>query len=113
MNIYQGDLFWVQIEAGEAIPHPHVVVQETALNQSRLTTVVVCALTTNIKRAALPGNLLLEPGEGDLPRQSVVEVAKVSVIEKAHLGDYIGRLSAARIQQIFVGLAFLQRGYGG
>ena len=114
MVIQQGDLFWVQLETDDgsgSIPHPQVVLQDTVLNQTRLPTVVVCSLTTNLKRASLPGNLLLEAGEGNLPRPSVVEVAKVSSVNKDQLGEYIGRLSEARIQQIFEGMRFLQRTY--
>ncbi len=115
MVIQQGDLFWVQLgtdsDSVGGIPHPQVVLQETVLNQSRLSTVVVCSLTTNLKRASLPGNLLLEAGEGNLPQASVVEVSKVSNIEKIQLGEYIGRLSEARVQQIFEGMRFLQRTY--
>ncbi len=115
MVIQQGDLFWLQLESDPgsvgSIPHPHVVLQETVLNQTRLPTIVVCSLTTNLKRASLPGNLLLEAGEGNLPQASVVEVSKVSNIERAKLGEYIGRLSEARVQQIFEGMRFLQRTY--
>lgn len=49
---------------------------------------MVCALTSNIKRANTPGNVLLETGEANLPRQSVVEVSKVSTVDKIQLGEY-------------------------
>lgn len=112
MNIQQGDLYWVPIAEpsdGESkIIHPHVVIQADVLNQSRIETVVVCALTTNMKRAKAPGNVLLEPGEGNLPKQSIVVVSQVSVVEKNQLGAYIGALSAERIAQILAGMKFLQ-----
>ena len=57
--------------------HPHVVVQEDVFNHSRIATVVVCALTSNLHRANEPGNVLLEAGEGNLPKQSVVVVSQV------------------------------------
>jgi mRNA interferase MazF len=84
------------------------VVQADTLNHSRLTTVVVCALTSNLKRVGLPGNILLEAGEANLPKASVVEVAKVSSLEKAALGQYIGTVSPARVAQILAGMRFLQ-----
>jgi len=112
MVINQGDIYWVELENGDegesGIPHPYVVVQENVFNHSRIHTVVVCALTSNLKRVSLPGNVLLEVGEGDLPRQSVVEVSKVSSIAKTQLGQYIGTLSQARVQQILAGIRFLQ-----
>ena len=69
----------------------------------------MCALTTNRKRAKAPGNVFLEAGEGNLPRQSVVVVSQVSTVEKAQLGEYIGSLTQLRIDQILAGLRFLQR----
>jgi mRNA interferase MazF len=110
--INQGDLYWVQFDLSDeleaGIPHPHVVVQDNLFNHSRITTVVTCALTSNLKRASLPGNVLLEPGEGNLGRPSVVEVSKISTVAKAELGEYIGSLSEGRIQQILAGIRFLQ-----
>jgi len=74
--IRRGDLHWIApVDAHGPAPsyaHPHVVVQDDVFNDSRITTVVVCALTTNLKRATEPGNVLLEVGEGDLPQHSVV-----------------------------------------
>ncbi len=113
--INQGDIFWVQLEdAGgvePGIPHPHVVIQDNVFNHSRIQTVVACALTSNIKRASLPGNVLLEEGEANLSRQSVVEASKVSTVDKAQLGAYIGSLDERRVNQILAGLRFLQMSF--
>ena len=68
-------------------------------------------LTTNPAKATEPGNVLLEPGEGDLPKQSVVVVSQISSVEKARLGARIGTLSAARVDQIVDGVGFLQRAF--
>jgi mRNA interferase MazF len=85
-----------------------VVVQDDVFNHSRIDTVVVCALTSNLKRANEPGNVLLDVGEGNLPRQSVVVVSQVSSVEKARLGERIGSLSDARVEQILAGMRFQQ-----
>ena len=92
-------------------PHPHVVVQDDVFNHSRITTVVVCALTSNLHRAKEPGNVLLEAGEGNLPRQSVVVVSQISSVDKARLGERIGSLSDARVGQILAGLRFQQASF--
>lgn len=110
--INQGDIYWVTHEnpndPQNAIPHPYVVVQENLFNHSRISTVIACALTSNIRRTSdTPGNILLDVGEGNLPKQSVVEISKVSSIEKSRLGDYVGRLSEARMAQIWQGMRFL------
>lgn len=105
--INQGDVYWAPVEE-TSYTHPHVVIQDDVINQSRINTVVVCALSTNMKRAKAPGNVLLEVGEANLPRQSVVVVSQVSLVDKGQLGEYIGSLSAQRISQILSGMRFLQ-----
>lgn len=114
-TIYRGDIFWLAPDDARgpapSYAHPHVVVQDDVFNHSRITTVIVCALTSNLHRAHEPGNLLLEVGEGDLPRQSVVVVSQISSVEKARLGERIGALSAARVDQIVAGLRFQQRSF--
>lgn len=111
-EINQGDIYWVQLPDQSGLepgyPHPHVVIQENVINHSRINTVVVCALTSNKKRANLPGNVLLEAGEANLTRQSIVVVSQISTINKTQLGEYIGTLNQERINQIMAGLRFLQ-----
>jgi mRNA interferase MazF len=92
-------------------PHPSVVVQDDVFNHSRVATVVVCALTSNVRRASWPGNVLLERGEGGLTRQSVVVVSQISSVEKRRLRGRIGSLSDARVEEVLDGLRFQQRSF--
>ena len=110
MAIDQGDIYWVQVEESSG-PHPYVVIQDDVLNRSRLATVVVCALTSNLKRTSEPGNVLLEVDEANLPRQSVIVVSQVSTVDKTQLGEYIGSLTKRRINQILAGLRFQQMSF--
>ena len=90
-----------------------MVVQDDVFNHSRITTTVVCSLTSNLHRAKEPGNVLLEVGDGNLPKQSVVVVSQVSSVEKARLGERIGSLSDTRVEQILAGLRFQQVSFFG
>ncbi|MBW8722263.1 MAG: type II toxin-antitoxin system PemK/MazF family toxin [Polaromonas sp.] len=114
-TIQQGDVFWLQADPTRGSipgsPHPHVVVQDDVFNRSRISTVIICALTSNLNRATEPGNVLLEPGEGDLEKQSVVVVSQVSSVYKTRLGEHIGTLSYERVQQILAGMRFLQAAF--
>ena len=107
MTVKQGEIYWVPLEAPGPI-HPHVIIQEDVLNHSRIDTVVVCALTTNLKRAKSPGNVLLDAGEANLSKQSVIVVSQVSTVKKSQLGEYIGSLSQERVHQVLTGMRFLQ-----
>jgi mRNA interferase MazF len=114
-TIRRGDLFWITPDGSEGdvtnFPHPHVVVQDDVFNVSRIRTVVVCALTTNLRRATEPGNVLLDAGEGNLPKPSVVVVSQIASVEKTRLGERIGALSEERVDQIVAGLRFQQRSF--
>jgi len=109
--IDQGDVLWVELDepAGSepGYRHPHVVIQNNVFNCSRISTVVVCALTSNLKRAGAPGNVQLGIGEANLPKQSVVNVSQVFTVDKGQLGDKIGTLSATRVREILDGLRLL------
>lgn len=113
--IYRGDLFWIDADDSRgsipSIAHPHVVVSEDVFNHSRISTVVVCALTSNLGRANEPGNVRLDPGEGNLAKQSVVIVSQITSVYKSRLGARIGALSAERVDQILDGLRFQQASF--
>lgn len=114
-TVNRGDLFWIDAdESRGSVPgyaHPYLVVQDDVFNHSRISTVVVCALSSNLNRAREPGNVLLEPGEGDLNRQSVVVVSQVSAVYKTRLGERIGALSRERVEQVLVGMRFQQASF--
>jgi mRNA interferase MazF len=111
MVINQGDIFWIDLDeptgSGPGYLHPHVVIQNNVFNRSRINTVVVCALTSNLHRANAPGNVLLESGETGLPKQSVVVVSQIFTADKSQLGEHIGTLSKKRVRQILEGVKLL------
>lgn len=111
MVIKQGDVFWVDLgEPTGSAPgyqHPHVIVQNNLFNQSRINTVLVCALTSNLKRAGAPGNVQLDAKEAHLPKRSVVVVSQIFTVDKSQLGERIGRLSPRRVRQILDGIGLL------
>ena len=116
-RIDRGDVFWIAPDDARgpapSYSHPHVVVQDDAFNHARITTVVVCALTSNLHRASEPGNVLLDAGEGNLEKQSVVVVSQISSVDKDRLGERIGSLSETRVEQILAGLRFQQASFFG
>lgn len=106
--IRQGEIYWIELEEPQGSEpgyrHPHVVIQNNVFNWSRINTVVVCALTSNLRRGEAPGNVVLDEGEGGLPKRSVVVVSQVFTVDKRQLGEYIGTLSSARMRQIIEGV---------
>lgn len=111
MKLNQGDIFWVSLAAprGSApgFRRPYVIIQNDLLNQSRIRTVIVCSLTTNLARARVPGNVLLDQGEAGLPHQSVVNVTQMWTVDKSDLDEIIGTLSSARIRLVLDGIRLI------
>lgn len=111
MVINQGDIFWIDLnEPSGSEPgyrHPHVVIQNNLFNRSLINTVVVCALTSNLKRANAPGNILLNKGEANLPKKSVINISQIFTVNKSDLSEKIGSLTRERINQVFEGIKLL------
>ncbi|MCD6255537.1 MAG: type II toxin-antitoxin system PemK/MazF family toxin [Deltaproteobacteria bacterium] len=111
MVIKQGEIYWLDL--GEprgsepAFLHPHIVVQNNLFNSSRINTVVVCALTSNLKRAKAPGNVLLEKGEANLPKRSIVNISQIYTVNKGDLIEKIGQVSERRMNEIIEGIKLL------
>ena len=109
--IRQGDLFWLDlgepIGSGPGFLHPYIVVQSDVFNVSKIQTVVVCELTSNLRRSEAPGNVLLRKGEGNLEKESVVNVSRIYTVDKSVLANKFGALSKGRIAEIFAGLKLL------
>jgi len=81
--------------------------RDNLFNRSRINTVVVCALTSNLKRAQAPGNVLLDEGEANLSKPSVVNISQIFTVDKIQLDEYIGAVSKRRMQQILEGVRLL------
>lgn len=111
MVINQGDIYWVDLDepigSSPGYRHPHVVIQNNVFNQSRINTVIICALTSNLQRANAPGNVKLDLGEAGLTKPSVVVVSQIFTVDKSQLGEYIGALSKKRVRQILEGVKLL------
>jgi len=106
--INQGDIYWINLgEPSGSEPsytRPFVVVQNNIFNKSLINTVIVCALTSNLKRASSPGNILLKPREANLSAQSVINISQLYTVDKKDLIEKIGTLGSARISQIIKSL---------
>lgn len=111
MEINQGDVYWINankpVGSAPGFVRPFVIIQNDVFNRGNISTVLVCALTTNFRRANAPGNVLLDEDEADLPQQSVVLVSQILTVDKLALIDKIGTLSKARVEQILQGVKFL------
>jgi mRNA interferase MazF len=113
-EIRQGDVYWLDFGppsgSAPAERHPCVVVQSDVFNRSRIATTVVCLITSNMDRAAVPGNVALRKGDAHLQRPSVVNVSQLVTVDKIELDDRVGRLPHPAIESLLNGLRLLFEG---
>lgn len=106
----QGDVYWLSFEGrgcGPAGRRPALVVQHDRFNRSAIRTTVVAAITSNLRLAAMPGNVRLRKGEANLPQASVVNVTQVRTVDRERLGERVGALGPARLRHVLAGLALV------
>jgi len=108
MVIAQGHIYWADLPAptgsGPGFRRPVLVVQGDALNRSRIRTVVCVPLTSNLRWADAPGNVLLPAQATGLPKDSVANVSQIVAIDRGLLTQEVGKLSKRQLELIFVGL---------
>jgi mRNA interferase MazF len=108
MVIAQGEVWWADLPApsgsGPGFRRPVVVVQGDALNRSRLATVVCVPLTSNLRWAEAPGNVLLPSRVTGLPNDSVANASQIIALDKAHLTERVGRLPSAKTDLLLSGI---------
>lgn len=104
----RGEIWWASLPdptgSAPGYRRPVVVVQSDDFNRSRIRTVISAVITSNVRLASAPGNLLLRRRSTRLQRDSVVNVAQLITIDKSRLTEQIGRLSPADLQRLNEGL---------
>ncbi len=87
--VKQGEIYWLELRkprgSEPGYRHPHLVIQNNIFNQSTINTVVVCSLTSNLKRGNAPGNVILRKGEANIPKKSVVNISQIFTVNKSAL----------------------------
>jgi len=106
--VSQGDVWWADLGAptGSApgFHRPVVVVQGDAFNRSRIATVVCVPLTSNLRWAEAPGNVILGARTTRLPKDSVANVSQLVTLDRSTLQEHIVKLPPRRIEAILSGI---------
>jgi len=78
---------------------PAIVFQNDTINRYSRTTVII-PVTTNIRRAQIPGCVLLKRGEGGLIQDSVALCYQIRVLDNARFKQKIGKLPSDCVRKI-------------
>jgi mRNA interferase MazF len=108
MVISQGDVCWADLAepvgSAPGFRRPVLVIQGDALNRSRLATAVCVPLTTNLKWAEAPGNVLLKGRATGLPKDSVANVSQIVALDRGILEERVGRISRKQLDLVLAGV---------
>ena len=104
----RGEVWWADlgepIGSGPGYRHPVLVISTNTFNDSRISTVIVVMITSNLRLSAAPGNVRVAARETGLPKESVVNVSQVITVDKGVLTERVGHLPGDRLGEVEVGL---------
>lgn len=107
----RGEVWWASLPeptgSRPGFRRPVLVVQSNSFNQSRISTVVVAVVTSNVALAEAPGNVRLAKSEAGLPRASVVNVSQLLTIDRALLTLRVKALSGQTMARVDEGLCLV------
>lgn len=108
MVIRQGDVVWVVLPTPRGSEpggrRPAVVLQHDRFNQTALNTAIVAMLTSNVRLAALPGNVRLKKGEAGVRKPSVINVTQIATLDRNDIVGRLGTLSGRRLSEVWNGV---------
>ena len=108
MVIFQGEIWWADLPdptgSSPGFRRPVIVVQGDSFNRSKITTVLCVPLTSNLKWAEAPGNVLLQSRLTGLPKDSVANVSQIITLDKSLLTERVGKLSRAKAELVLAGI---------
>jgi mRNA interferase MazF len=101
MVIRNGSIYWVDFSPGKGSEpmgkRPGLVIQDNAINDSKINTVIMVAITSTLKYGNLPGNVTLRKGEANMPKRCVINVSQIKSVDKNSIKEKIGTLSKEKI----------------
>lgn len=104
----RGQIWWTDLDEPTASEpgyrRPVIIIQSNEFNRSRISTVVVIPITSNVKLADAPGNVSLPKTKTGLTKQSVANVSQVITVDKSFLDEQVGQLDNLIMNQIEEGL---------
>ncbi len=104
----RGEVWWASLAdpvgSGPGYRRPVLVVQANAFNASRIATVIVATVTSNLALADAPGNVRISKADSGLSRPSVVNVSQLLTLDRSILAERVGTLPGAVLDRIDAGL---------
>lgn len=104
----RGEIWWADLPepvgSSSGFRRPVLVIQSDKFNRSHINTVIIAIISTNTRLANSEGNVLLTARQSNLPKDSVVNVSQLFTLDESVLCDFVGALSANKMEQVDKGL---------
>ena len=104
----RGELWWAELPSpvgsGPGYKRPVLIVQANPFNASRISTVIVATVTSNLALAEAPGNVRIGKSDSGLPQPSVVNISQLITLDRAILSKKVKALPGAAMDKIDAGL---------
>ncbi|WP_198145895.1 type II toxin-antitoxin system PemK/MazF family toxin [Desulfonatronovibrio magnus] len=108
MVIKRGEIWWAELPepqgSGPGYKRPLVIIQANEFNESKINTVIAAVITTNLRLAAAPGNIILPKKKSKLPKESVINVSQIITIDKSFLTEKVNSLPMSVMLQVDEGM---------
>lgn len=95
--MYRGEIWWANLPdpvgSEPGYRRPVLIIQDDTFTQSRISTVIVVIITSNLELANAPGNVLIPREVSGLSRDSVINVSQILTLDKTFLVERIGSLA--------------------
>jgi len=104
----RGEIWWATIPSPTAsepgYKRPLLIIQSDDFTRSRLSTVIAVVITSSLRLAGAPGNVLLPKKTSGLPKRSVANVSQLITVDKSFLTERAGRLSPHKLREVEAGV---------
>lgn len=104
----RGEIWWASLPnpvgSGPGYKRPVLIVQSNPFNASRIATVVVATVTSNLVLAEAPGNVRISKTESGLPQASVVNVSQLITLDRSVLTSKVKALAGSSMDKVDIGL---------
>lgn len=108
MELRRGDIWWASqprpVGSAPGLRRPVLVIQSDAFNTSRIGTVIVAAITSNLALARAPGNVRLDAAQSGLAKDSVVNVSQLATVDRRILTEHVASLPNEVMAQVDAGI---------
>ena len=107
----KGEIWWANLPATSGsepgFRRPVLIIQSDAFNRSKINTTICAVISSNLKLANAPGNVLLPKGQSNLPKESVINVSQVITIDKSYLGECAGGIGKKYFKKVEDGIRLI------